>query len=157
MIESNHKGGSMNQQPNQQLIIPILHFAFVLSVLILIGVGFTVAPDLSTTEVGDDGLLKIILPALGVGLVAASFVVKKLLLNAAAASGGTKGAGIVLTAFIIALALRESGAIMGFALTMMSGETDWVVYLGGLAIAAIIVDWPTKQRLEKLSSDSDGS
>ena len=51
-------------------------------------------------------------------------------------------AGDYMSANIIAFALREGAGLMGFVLSLITGNPWWSWGLGGAAILAMIVDWP---------------
>ena len=51
------------------------------------------------------------------------------------------------TAYIAAYALRESGALLGFILALLTGSPWWSWGLGAAALISMIFDWPKPQAL----------
>jgi len=55
----------------------------------------------------------------------------------------------LLTRTVLILVCRETGVILGFVASFMSGEPQWVLALGTLGIVLIIfLDWPTRSKIE---------
>lgn len=54
-------------------------------------------------------------------------------------------AGDYMSANIIAFAMREGAALMGFVLSLLTGNPWWSWGLGGAAVLSMIVDWPKGQ------------
>jgi hypothetical protein len=50
-------------------------------------------------------------------------------------------------AYIAAFAMREAGALLGFILALMTGNTWWSWGLGAAALIAMINDWPKPEAL----------
>ncbi len=46
------------------------------------------------------------------------------------------------SSIIVEYAIRESGAVLGFVLSLLSGDLNWVLGLGGLALAIGILKFP---------------
>ncbi|HEX6903525.1 MAG TPA: hypothetical protein VF789_27660 [Thermoanaerobaculia bacterium] len=51
-------------------------------------------------------------------------------------------AGDYMSANIIAFAMREGAGLMGFVLSLLTGNPWWSWGLGGAAVLSMIVDWP---------------
>lgn len=82
-------------------------------------------------------------------LLVASPAVKRALLKRSdaehAGADPVQQAGDYMSANIIAFALREGAGLMGFVLSLLSGNPWWGWGLGGAAILAMILDWPKHQ------------
>ena len=78
-------------------------------------------------------------------LIAASPAVKRALLKRSDSEhviGAAERAGDYMSANIIAFALREGAGLIGFVLSLLTGNPWWSWGLGGAAVLAMIVDWP---------------
>lgn len=79
-------------------------------------------------------------------LLVASPAVKRALLKRSDAEHApldvSDRAGDYMSANIIAFALREGAGMMGFVLSLLTGNPWWSWGLGGAAVIAMIVDWP---------------
>jgi hypothetical protein len=51
------------------------------------------------------------------------------------------------TAYIAAFAMRETGALLGFILALLTGNPWWSWGLGAAALISMITDWPKPQAL----------
>jgi hypothetical protein len=89
--------------------------------------------------------------ALGVVLLAASPSVKAAVFKRAAAEGFDGDSDRLFAAYqratIAAFALREAAGILGFVLSVLTGNPWWSWGMGGAALIAMIVDWPKPQAL----------
>lgn len=45
---------------------------------------------------------------------------------------------------IVASALRELAVVVGFLLTLFTGDLTWVLLLGGIALISMLVHWPRR-------------
>lgn len=77
-------------------------------------------------------------------LLVAAPAVKRALLKRSGAEHIDVGerAGDYMSANIIAFALREGAGLMGFVLSLLTGNPWWSWGLGGAAVLSMIVDWP---------------
>jgi hypothetical protein len=94
--------------------------------------------------------LPIVLFAVGLVALVSSGAVKRAVYKRADAEGFDGDPGKVFnawqTATIIAFALREAGALIGFVLSMLTGNPWWSWGLGGAAAIAMILDWPKREQ-----------
>lgn len=92
-----------------------------------------------------------ILFAIGLVLLVSSGAVKAAVFKRADAEGFDGDLGKVFTAYqaanLIAFALREAGGLIGFILSLLTGNPWWSWGLGGAAVIAMILDWPKRERL----------
>ncbi|MCB0330452.1 MAG: hypothetical protein KDD70_12335 [Bdellovibrionales bacterium] len=58
--------------------------------------------------------------------------------------------GIFLNAHIITLAIRESGVILAFVWSVISGEKDWAAIAAGIAVAITVLQIPTRKMVEEI-------
>jgi hypothetical protein len=95
--------------------------------------------------------LPVVLFPIGLALLVSSGAVKRAVFKRAAAEGFDGDLGKIFTAYqnatIIAFALREAGALIGFILALLTGNLWWSWSLGGAAVVAMIFDWPKRERL----------
>ena len=77
-------------------------------------------------------------------LLVSSPAVKRALLKRSGAEylDPSERAGDYMSANIIAFAMREGAGLMGFVLSLLTGNPWWSWGLGGAAAIAMIVDWP---------------
>lgn len=70
--------------------------------------------------------------------------IKRALLKRSGAEpiGAADRAGDYMSANVIAFALREGAGLIGFMLSLLTGNPWWSWGLGGAAVIAMIVDWP---------------
>jgi hypothetical protein len=89
--------------------------------------------------------------ALGVVLLVASPSLKAAIFKRAEAEGFEGDADRLFAAYqratIAAFALREAAGLIGFVLSVMTGNPWWSWGMGGAALIAMIVDWPKPQAL----------
>lgn len=57
-------------------------------------------------------------------------------------------------ATIVAFALREGAAIVGLGITLLSRDVFWMLVLGGAAVLAMLLGWPTQAAWQRLNEDS---
>ena len=95
--------------------------------------------------------LPIVLFAIGLALLVSSGAVKAAVFKRADAEGFDGDLGKIFAAYqnatIIAFALREAGGLIGFILSLLTGNSWWSWGLGGAAVVAMIFDWPKRERL----------
>jgi len=131
--------------------LQILCFAILTSV-VMVNVVLTIlliSGDLQPKPVPPN--LPIILFAVGLALLVSSGAVKRAVYKRADAEGFDGDLGKVFNAYqtasIIAFALREAGALLGFILALLTGNPWWSWGLGGAAVIAMIFDWPKREQL----------
>jgi len=65
-------------------------------------------------------------------------------------TGAKKGVEqLIFTLHIIGLALRETTAVFGFVLSMVTNDSGWAMLLGALAAVAILFSWPKRRAVKK--------
>lgn len=91
-------------------------------------------------------LVPLIFFSLALILLVASPAVKRALLKRSDAEhaplDASDRAGDYMSANIIAFAMREGAGLMGFVLSLLTGNPWWGWGLGGAAVISMIVDWP---------------
>jgi hypothetical protein len=140
---------SSSPAPVDLRTLRILCFALLASV-VLVNVVLTIlyATDaLPRTEVKK--AMPLIFFSLALILLAASPAVKRALLKRSNAEHAPLDvsdlAGDYMSANIIAFAMREGAGLMGFVLSLLTGNPWWSWGLGGAAVLAMIVDWPKRE------------
>jgi len=92
-----------------------------------------------------------ILFSIGMALLVSSGAVKAAVFKRADAEGFDGDLGKVFAAYqnatLIAFALREAGGLIGFILSLLTGNPWWSWGLGGAAVITMIFDWPKRERL----------
>lgn len=53
-------------------------------------------------------------------------------------------------ATLLVFMLRETAAIIGLMIALISGQAAWAYGLGGLTLVAMFVGWPRREELERL-------
>jgi hypothetical protein len=95
--------------------------------------------------------LPIVLFVIGLALLVSSGAVKAAVFKRADAEGFDGDLGKVFSAYqnanITAFALREAGGLIGFILSLTTGNPWWSWGLGGAAVIAMIFDWPKREHL----------
>jgi hypothetical protein len=95
--------------------------------------------------------LPIVLFAIGLVLLVSSGAVKRMVYKRADAEGFDGDLGKVFSAYqtatIVGFALREAGALIGFILSLLTGNPWWSWGLGGAAVVAMVFDWPRREQL----------
>ena len=56
-------------------------------------------------------------------------------------------------AVIIAFALRETVAIYGLALSLSTGDPNWVIGFGIVALVTMAIGWPRRSHMLELATD----
>jgi len=51
----------------------------------------------------------------------------------------------------VGFAMRESAAVIGLALTLLTAAIVWVVVLSAASAAAMLIAWPRKDRFRQLA------
>jgi hypothetical protein len=51
------------------------------------------------------------------------------------------------TATVVGFALRESGAVVGLVLSLLTGQLFWCLALGGASLLAMMMGWPRREHL----------
>jgi hypothetical protein len=96
-------------------------------------------------------IVSVLVFAAGVALLVAAPAVKGAVYKRADAEGIHGDLGKVFAAYrkatLIAFALREAGGLIGFILSMLTGNPWWSWGLGGAAVIAMALDWPKRGHL----------
>ncbi len=104
--------------------------------------GFVVAGDLPP-------VLPPLLAAIGVAMLGIAQVIPSLIARQARATSDVgERLRTAQTATIIGMALRESTAIFGLVITLLTGEIVWVLALAGLSALAMVVNWPRRSQFQ---------
>jgi len=63
----------------------------------------------------------------------------------------------LISSHIIGLALRQTAAVFGFVLSILTNDPGWAMLLGALAAIAILFSWPKRRGIEQrvISQRSD--
>jgi len=104
----------------------------------------------------DAELVQVVLVPLAVVLVGIAPAVKRAFYKRAEAAGERGFGGDVQrwlavhrTAVVVASALRESSAVLGFLMALLSGQARWSYIFSGLAVVSIEQDWPKAGDLDE--------
>lgn len=57
------------------------------------------------------------------------------------------------TAAIVSFAMRESAAIVGLAITLLTGDLRWCLGLGAAAVLAMLLGFPRRADMARLAGD----
>jgi F0F1-type ATP synthase membrane subunit c/vacuolar-type H+-ATPase subunit K len=96
-------------------------------------------------------ILPPLLAAIGVGMLVVAQIVPALIARQARAAADIgERLRQAQTTVIIGMALRESTAIFGLVITLLTGEILWVLALAGLSALAMVVNWPRRSHLETI-------
>lgn len=141
-----HMNGQGGMNPQAALTMVLTQF--LLSVVILAGVVVSdmIAPTLSADAQAWAGLLTVF----GIAAPFLGIFLKRKLLAPPGTTMGPRGGGTlpqpskVFVAHIIAFALFEVAAIVGFILFMLTGERDTAYILFAISIAFMALHWPRK-------------
>ena len=57
------------------------------------------------------------------------------------------------TAAIVSFALRESAAIVGLVITLLTGNLRWCLVLSAAAVLAMLLGWPRRADMVRLAGD----
>lgn len=57
------------------------------------------------------------------------------------------------TATVVSFAVRESAAIVGLAITLLTGDLRWCLVLGAAAVLAMLLGWPRRADIARLAAD----
>jgi hypothetical protein len=97
------------------------------------------------------GIVPIVLFLVGVAILVAAPAVKGAVYKRADAEGIQGDLGKVFAAYrkatLMAFALREAGGLIGFVLSILTGNPWWSWGLGGAAVIAMLFDWPQREHL----------
>lgn len=124
------------------------------SVSLLAGVTFLLANAGKLHPLGADGdKIQLILAPLAVALLGIAPALKRALFKRAEAEGFGDDVGRWLaahrTAVLVASALREGAALLGFLMGLLTGQALFSYLFSGLALATLIFDWPKAGDLEE--------
>ncbi len=96
-------------------------------------------------------IVSIVLFAAAVALLVAAPALKGAVYKRADAEGIHGDLGKVFAAYrkatLMAFALREAGGLIGFILSILTGNPWWSWGLGGAAVIAMLFDWPKREHL----------
>ncbi len=136
------------QRHPKLFVIQLLTGCFIISILLLNFVAWTVVSR-ATTASPNFPLFPLLF--VGVALIGGSFLLPRVLFRAKHGAHRedilNKNLPALLTMQIIILAIREAGAICGFVATLMSVDSTYIYTLSALAVAAILADFPTYDRV----------
>jgi NADH:ubiquinone oxidoreductase subunit 2 (subunit N) len=122
----------------------VLWFALLLSVGMYFLFLTFAAPTIQTEPANRSSLLIVVLTALGVFLVIASFAVKQKLLKR---SVENQDVGLVQKALVIACAMCEVSALLGFVERLVIGNREYY-WLFLFAAGGIALHFPRRSQLE---------
>lgn len=105
--------------------------------------GFVVAGDLPP-------VLPPLLAVIGVAMLGVAQVIPSMITRQAGTASADLGERLrtAQTATIIGMALRESTAIFGLVITLLTGEILWVLALAALSALAMVVNWPRRSQFQ---------
>jgi hypothetical protein len=95
--------------------------------------------------------VSIVLFAAALAILVAAPAVKGAVYKRADAEGIQGDLGKVFAAYrkatLMAFALREAAGLIGFVLSILTGNPWWSWGLGGAAVIAMLLDWPKREHL----------
>lgn len=117
------------------------------SVALLAGVTFLLAVTGKLRAVAADSeTIQLVLAPLAIALLGLAPALKRALFKRAEAEGFDGDTGRWLAAHrrsvIVAAALREGTALLGFFMSLLSGQARWSYLFSALALVTLILDWP---------------
>ena len=126
-------------------------FAFTGSVLIYLVVGWVLVVQMGVGPFMDvpTAVIAVVVGA-GLGIIFIGYAVSRSILGQQVGPKPEGGAlrQRYIKAVVIACALRELATIVGFALSLLTGNLTWVLVLGGGAIFSMAVHWPRRGAVE---------
>ena len=57
------------------------------------------------------------------------------------------------SAAVVSFALRESAAVIGLAITFLTGDVRWCLALSAAALLAMLLGWPRRADMQRLAGD----
>ncbi|MCB0352144.1 MAG: hypothetical protein KDD64_01430 [Bdellovibrionales bacterium] len=140
-----------SSQPMNLFTLQIIAAALTGSVALLIVVAYFI-PFAGEKSAYDPALHGAIL-GVGVMTLVSSFLLEKIFVKhrVESVSKENRTLSALLQGFLpsitVSFALRESAAIMGFVVSMLTGDPIFVVIMGGVTMAVNILSFPTKSRV----------
>jgi len=133
----------------------VLGFAMVAAVLTYMVIALVVAPTLIPQL--DAPTLRILAVVFGaVSLTILGFgqvLFRRLVESARRRATPDERLGAYRSAVIIGMAFKESVAIFGLVLSLLSGEPRWAIGFGAVALVAMSFSWPQRTTMEALAAD----
>jgi len=142
-------------------VLNVICAALVFSVMVYVAIAwFLVQRGSVQPSEGLPQVFPVILVLVALSVVMAAPVVSTMILKQGVAAAG-EDAGRRLnshqTSLIVGFALREVAAVMGLVLTLLSGRLIWVVALAAVAVAAMLLAWPKREKMLELARGGPGS
>ncbi len=142
----------INLAMDQRMVaVRAIAFTFTSSILIYTVAGWLLVVQMEIALVGEVPTA-VISAVVGAGLVIIfiGYAVSRSILGQPA--GPNPETGVLMQrytkAVVVACALREVAAIIGFALSLLTGNLTWVLVLGGAAMFSMTVHWPRRDAVE---------
>jgi len=131
-------------------IVNAIYGALIFSTLIYVGVAFIMLQQDMGETAFQDNRIPAVVAAAGVLILLLAGPIQKLV-EGQPAIGDTPETRCrqFQTATIIGQAIRESTAIIGFVLTLLTHDIVWVAGLSFLSLLAMVIYWPRRSRLEE--------
>ncbi len=133
--------------------IAIVSFAMIASVVMYMIFAWFL--PLKAGDSGELGIPWIAMAAVGLGLLAAAPMISRILMANQPPTAAVEERIVKFkAATIVGFALRESAAVIGLMITMLTGDFRWVAALGSLTILAMLLAFPKRSHLEKLGQET---
>ena len=109
-----------------------------------------------TAHTGDlPAVLPVALTAVAIMVLVTAEAVSRRILAQASQSAAAGDPEALLNAYqsstIVGFAMRESAAVIGLALTLLTAAIFWVVALSAASAAAMLIAWPRKEKVRQLA------
>lgn len=132
--------------------IAIVSFAMIVSVAMYMLVAWFL--PLKAGDLGELGIPWIAMAAIGLGLLAAAPMIPRMLMGKLPPTATVEERIVKFkAATMVGFALRESAAVIGLMITMLTGDFRWVAALGSLTILVMLFAFPKRSQLEKLGQE----
>jgi hypothetical protein len=140
-------------------LLALVAGALAASVVIYAGIAWFLTSEAMAAgfePAGLPGSVGLALAVAGVALLIVAPVVQRKVRESAR---GTTPAGAV-NAFrvstVVGFALREAAAVLGLVLAILTGNPLWCYGLSAAALAAMMLGWPTRDKLERFARGAVG-
>jgi len=136
-----------------QLMVSVRAFAFAFTSSVWM---FLIAGWLLVVQRGVGPFMEVstaviaVVVAAGLGVIVIGYVASRSILGQQAGPNPDDGALMqrYIKAVVMACALRELATIVGFALSLLTGNFTWVVVLAGATMFSMAVHWPRRDAVE---------
>jgi len=130
------------------ILLSVFFYALVAAVIVA-SQGIVVGSELPQ-------ILPPILAAIAVGLLFAAPTLHRIVEKAGGATADTPETRLEAyqKAMIVAFAAREGAAVIGLAISMLTGDLRWCFGLCALTALAMVLAWPRREHLDRLTAET---